>query len=71
MSAWYILPNGNVRHVEGLEIQPENDWFPTEASFQAYADKQREAGHSEAQIARRIMSLAIECEQWVQENLSS
>lgn len=70
MSAWYILPNGHVRHVDGLEIQPENDWFPTEESLLAYTDEQLAAGHSEAQIARRIMSLAVECEQWVQENLS-
>lgn len=69
MSGWYILPNGNVRHVGGLEIQPELDWFPTDASLLAYADEQRAAGRSEAQIARQVMSLAVECEEWVKENL--
>lgn len=69
MSGWYILPNGNVRHVDGLEIQPELDWFPTDQSLLAYAEAQRAAGCSEAQIARRVMSLAVECEQWVKENL--
>ena len=70
MSGWYILPNGNVRHVEGLEIQPELDWFPTEESMLAYAQAKREEGWSEAQIARRMMSLAVECEEWVQNNLA-
>lgn len=70
MSGWYILPNGNVRHVDGLEIQPEREWFPTEESLLAYAEAQRAAGQSEVWIARRIMSLAVECELWVQEHLS-
>lgn len=69
MSGWYILPNGNIRHVDGLEIQPELDWFPTEESLLAYSEAQRAAGCSEAWIARRVMSLAVECELWVQENL--
>lgn len=69
MSGWYILPNGNIRHIDGLEIQPELDWFPTEQSLQAYLDSQRAQGNSEAWIARRVMSLSVECELWVQENL--
>lgn len=70
MSAWYILPNGNIRHIDGLEIQPEQDWFPTEESLVVYLEQQRAASRPEAWIARRVMSLAIECEQWAQENLS-
>lgn len=70
MSAWYILPNGHVRHVDGLEIQPEQDWFPTDESLAAFVDAQRAAGESEAWIARRVMSLAVECEKWVQQNLA-
>ncbi len=70
MSGWYILPNGNIRHVDGLEIQPEHEWFPTEQSLLAYTEAQRAAGHSEVWIARRIMNLAVECELWVQDNLT-
>lgn len=70
MNAWYILPNGNIRHVDGLEIQPEEDWFPTDDSLQAYAEMQRAAGQSEAWIAREILKLAVECERWAQENLT-
>lgn len=66
---WYILPNGNIRHIDGLEIQPELDWFPTEQSLLNYAEAQRAEGNSEEWIARRIMALAVECELWVQENL--
>lgn len=68
-SGWYILPNGNIRHVDGLEIQPELDWFPTEQSLVEYAEVQRAHGSSEEWIVRRVMALAVECEQWVQENL--
>ena len=70
MSGWYILPNGNIRHVDGLEIQPEMDWFPTEESLLSYTEAQRAAGCTEAWIARRVMSLAVECEQWAQDNLT-
>jgi len=69
MSAWYILPNGNIKHVDGLEIQPERDWFPTDDSLELYAASLRAAGRSEAQIAQAIMGLALECEQWVRDNL--
>ncbi|HEU0230279.1 MAG TPA: hypothetical protein VFR20_06890 [Burkholderiaceae bacterium] len=70
MNTWYILPNGNIRHIDGLELQPEKDWFPTEASMAAFTDAQRAAGKSDAEIIRMMMGLAIDCEAWVGENLS-
>ncbi len=69
MNAWYILPNGNVKHLDGLELQPELDWLPTDASIEFYAQAQREAGCSEVQIMQRIIGLAFEGEQWVKDNL--
>ncbi|UHL65427.1 hypothetical protein LSG25_05930 [Paralcaligenes sp. KSB-10] len=70
MDTWYILPNGNIKHVDGLEIQPENDWFPTDESLEIFSSAQRAAGKTEVQIIQRIMSLALECEQWVRDNLA-
>lgn len=70
MNTWYILPNGNIRHIDGLELQPEKDWFPTEASIVAFTDAQRAAGKSDAEIIRMMMELAVDCEAWVGENLS-
>ena len=70
MSNWYILPNGNIKHVNGLEIQPEHDWFPTEASMLDFVESERAAGISEVQIAQRMMALAIECEEWARNNLA-
>jgi len=69
MSAWYILPNGNIKHLDGLELQPERDWLPTDASLELYAQAQREAGWTETRILQRIMGLALEGEQWVRDNL--
>lgn len=70
MDNWYILPNGNIKHLDGLEIQPERDWLPTDASLEFYAEAQREAGKTELQIMRTIIQLAAEGEAWVKENLS-
>jgi hypothetical protein len=70
MNTWYILPNGNIRHIDGLELQPEKDWFPTEASMAAFTDAQRAAGKSEVEIIRAMMVLAVECEAWTRENLA-
>jgi len=70
MSTWYILPNGNIKHLSGLELQPEKDWFPTDASMDAFADAQRAAGKPEAEIIRMMMALAIDCEKWARENLA-
>ena len=69
MSKWYILPNGNIKHVNGLELQPEQDWFPTEDSMEAFAEALRAQGHSEALIIKRMMALSLDCEKWVQDNL--
>ena len=70
MTRWYILPNGNIKHMDGLEIQPEHDWFPTEASMMAFIERERAAGASEVQIAQRLMALAVECEEWARDNLA-
>ena len=70
MSTWYILPNGNIKHLTGLEIQPENDWFPTADSLDTFSDEQRAAGKTEVQIIQYVMALALECEQWTKDNLS-
>lgn len=69
MTTWYILPNGNIKNINGLELQPEKDWFPTDASLAAYTDDQRNIGKSEALIIKQLMDLAIACEQWAQDNL--
>jgi len=69
MTNWYILPNGNLKHPNGLELQPEKDWFPTDASLAIYTDARREAGAAEEKIILELMELAIECEAWVRENL--
>ncbi len=69
MSGWYILPNGNIKHVNGLEIQPEHDWMPTAESADRFIAEQREAGLSEGAILKAVVAMAIECEVWVQKNL--
>lgn len=69
MSKWYILPNGNIKHVAGLEIQPEHDWFPTADSLQVYSEAQHALGKTQVQVMQLVMGLALECEQWVQDNL--
>lgn len=68
--AWYILPNGNIRHLNGLELQPEHDWFPTSDSLASFTDAERDSGKSEAEIIKHMMALAIEGETWARENLS-
>lgn len=70
MSNWYILPNGNIKHIAGLEIEPENDWFPTTESLERFSEEQRASGATEVQVIQRVMSLAIECELWVKNNLT-
>jgi len=70
MNDWYILPNGNIKHLDGLEVQPERDWLPTDESMEVYAGRQREAGKTELQIVRMVMQLAMDGEAWVKENLS-
>ncbi|HEY9279068.1 MAG TPA: hypothetical protein VIP51_03255 [Eoetvoesiella sp.] len=70
MSNWYILPNGNIKHLTGLEIEPENDWFPTADSLEYFSDAQRAGGKTEVQIIQYVMSLALECEQWAKDNLA-
>ena len=70
MSAWYILPSGNIKHIDGLELQPEQDWFPTPESMQAYTDAMRARGQDDALIITSMMRLAVEGERWVQENLT-
>ena len=69
MSAWYILPNGNIKHLDGLELQPELDWLPTDASLESYAQALRVAGQTEMQIMRQVIRLALEGEQWIKDNL--
>jgi hypothetical protein len=70
MTAWYILPNGNIKHTTGLEIQPEQDWFPTKESLEAFYKTQQAAGKTEVQIIQYVMGLALECEQWAKDNLA-
>src|SRR3546814_18087883 len=71
MTNWYILPNGNIKHINGLELQPEKDWLPTDARMQAFTDALRAKGMSDALIIQAMLGLAIAGEPWVQENLSS
>jgi len=68
--SWYILPNGNIRNINGLELQPENDWFPTAESMDAFVEAGFEAGQSEVEIIKQMMDLAIECEEWARTNLT-
>ncbi|KAA0892977.1 hypothetical protein [Pusillimonas sp. ANT_WB101] len=70
MSTWYILPNGNIKNADGLELQPERDWFPTDTSMADFSDRQRALGKSEIQIIKRMMDMAIEAETWAQRNLA-
>lgn len=70
MTTWYILPNGNIKHANGLELEPEKDWFPTAESMQAFTDQQRDRGQSDLQIIKYMMDLARDGERWVQDNLS-
>ena len=70
MSHWYLLPNGNLKHTDGLELQPEQDWFPTEASMQAYASAMRARGQADALIIKQMMDLAAEGEAWLRQNLT-
>ncbi len=70
MSKWYILPNGHIKHVDGLEIQPEKDWFPTDESMVSFGAAQRAAGNTEVQIVQSLMRLALECERWAEANLT-
>ncbi len=69
MDNWYILPNGNIKHMNGLELQPEKDWFPTAASMERYAEDCRLQGMPEALIVKTMMDLALDCETWTRENL--
>ena len=50
MNDWYILPNGNIKNVNGLEIQPDKDWFPTTESMMAFTDVQRALGKSDVMM---------------------
>lgn len=70
MSTWYILPNGNIKNAEGLELQPEKDWLPTDASMATFADMQRALGKSETQIIKLMMDRANQAETWAQRNLT-
>ncbi len=70
MNNWYILPNGNIKHVNGLELQPEKDWFPTTESMERYAEERRQEGMPEALIIKAMMDLAVECEAWARDNLT-
>ncbi|NYT84312.1 hypothetical protein [Pollutimonas harenae] len=70
MNNWYLLPNGNIKHIEGLELQPEKDWFPTTASMEAFTDAMRAHGQADALIIKRMMDLAAEGEQWLRDNLT-
>lgn len=67
---WYIFPNGNIRHVDGLELQPEQDWFPTPDSLDQYMEEHRDQDMPETQIIKKIMDLAVECEAWAHRNLT-
>lgn len=69
MTSWYILPNGNIKHIGGLELQPEKDWFPTEDSMTAFTEARRAAGMTDVQIIKLMMELALQAEQWAQDNL--
>lgn len=69
MSAWYILPNGNLKHMSGLEVQPELDWLPTPESLQDYAVLRRDEGLDEAAILHAVMRLANEGEAWLKDNV--
>lgn len=69
MTGWYILPNGNIKNVNGLELQPEQDWFPTEESMAAFTEAERAKGKSDVDIIRLMMELAVQAEQWAQDNL--
>lgn len=70
MTTWYILPNGNIKHASGLELQPEQDWFPTTESMEIFTQQERGKGASDVQIIKYMMSLARDGEKWVQDNLS-
>lgn len=69
MTTWYILPNGNIKHASGLELQPEQDWFPTTESMTLFTERYRSQGQSEVQIIKHMMDLARDGEKWVQDNL--
>lgn len=69
MTTWYILPNGNIKHANGLELQPEQDWFPTTESMERFTEHERSRGASDIQIVKYMMDLARDGERWVQENL--
>ncbi|MGP1613914.1 MAG: hypothetical protein ACTS5Y_02455 [Pollutimonas bauzanensis] len=69
MTTWYILPNGNIKHANGLELQPEQDWFPTTESMERFTERGRGQGLSDVQIIKHMMDLARDCEKWVQDNL--
>jgi len=70
MTTWYILPNGNIKHATGLELQPEQDWFPTSESMALFTEREREKGASDVLIVKYMMDLARDGEQWVQDNLT-
>ncbi|WP_353147762.1 hypothetical protein [Pollutimonas bauzanensis] len=70
MTTWYILPNGNIKHATGLELQPEQDWFPTSESMVLFTEREREKGASDVLIVKYMMDLARDGEQWVQDNLT-
>ncbi len=70
MTTWYILPNGNIKHTDGLELQPEEDWFPTAESMALFTERGRVRGQSDVQIIKHMMDLARDGEKWVQDNLS-
>lgn len=70
MTTWYILPNGNIKHATGLELQPEQDWFPTSESMALFTEREREKGASDVLIVKYMMDLALDGEKWVQENLT-
>lgn len=69
MSTWYILPNGNVKHPSGLELQPEQDWFPTQESMEAMFAAQRALGARDELIVKRIMDMAADAERWLRDNV--
>ncbi|HUG59503.1 hypothetical protein D3C75_1370230 [compost metagenome] len=70
MTTWYILPNGNIKHTSGLELQPEQDWFPTSDSMELFTQHERGKGASDVQIVKYMMDLARDGEKWVQDNLT-
>ena len=69
MSNLYIMPNRNNKQTNGLELQPEKDWFPTPESMEAMFAAQRALGTPDELIVKRMMDMAVDAERWLRDNV--